>query len=200
MELIKRLTRFAQSAGTLGPMQGVGIPQAFLLGPLRKFRKSSTFKPTPASVKVYQAVISEKVALIDRLPSKYRPGVQEAVWKSVMKEYDAVGLARELHDRFGIAPERAKSIANAQCKMARAVMENAQRIELGVTEAVWRYDGERCTLSSHAALNGKKYPLARGADVDGKRVWPGSEPQCCCTSTEIIAPAGVGQSLAGDAA
>jgi hypothetical protein len=185
MELIKRLTRFAQTAGALEPGQGAAIRPAFLLGPLRRFRKSAPFKPTATAVKVYQAVIAEKVALIDRLPSKYRPGVQEAVWNAVMRGYDAVGLAHELHDHFGIAPERAKFIASTQCKMARAVMENAQRIELGIIEAVWRYDGERCSLASHATLNGKKYPLARGADSDGKRVWPSSEPQCCCTSTEI---------------
>jgi uncharacterized protein with gpF-like domain len=166
MELIKRLTKLAQSAGTLG-------------------RATAPAKPTATSMKVYQAVIAEKVALIDRLPSKYRADVQETVWNSVMKEYDAAGLARELHDRFGISLPRAKSIASTQCKMARAVMENAQRIELGVSEAVWLYDSERCTLPSHAALNGKQYPLARGANADGKRVWPGSEAQCWCTSTEI---------------
>jgi uncharacterized protein with gpF-like domain len=188
MELIKRLTRFAQSAGTLVSVQNVGTRHAFLLAPLRKFRMSSPFKPTAAAVKVYRAVISEKVALIDRLPSKYRKDAQEVVWKSVMKGYDIAGLARELHDRFGIVPGRAQLIASTQCKMARAVIENAQRIELGVTEAMWRHDGERCELPDHRAFNGKKYALARGADLDGKRVWPGSEPQCSCTSTEIIAP------------
>jgi hypothetical protein len=185
MELIKRLNKFAQSAGTLISQPSAGAQKAFVLAPLRKLGWSVPFKPTAASVKVYQAVIADKVALIDRLPSKYRKDVQEVVWNSVMKGYDVAGLARELQDRFGIIPERAQQVAGAQCKMARAVIENAQRIELGVTHLVWRHDGKRCEIQSHITLDGKRYPLARGANLDGKRAWPSSEPQCFCTSTEI---------------
>jgi hypothetical protein len=67
--------------------------------------------------------------------------------------------------------------------MARSVMENAHRIEQGLTQAVWHHDSARCGMQGHQALDGKPYVLARGVTSDGKRVWPGSEPQCFCTST-----------------
>jgi hypothetical protein len=185
MELIKRLNKFAQSAGTLITQQSTGAPNAFMLAPLRKLGWSAPFKPTAASVKVYQAVISEKVAMIERLPTKYRKEAQEVVWNFVMKGYDAAGLARELHDRFGIIADRAQQIATTQCKIARAVIENAQQIELGISEAIWCHDSSRCQVPSHRALDRKRYPLARGANSDGKRVWPSSEPQCFCSSTAI---------------
>ncbi len=139
-------------------------------------------------MKVYQAAIAYKVASIDRLPSKYRKDAQEVIWNSVMKGFDVAGLARELHDRFGIVRERAQLIASAQCRMARSVMENAHRIEQGLRQAVWQRDA-RCGIPSHQALDGKPYLLARGAEFDGKRVWPSGEPQCFCTSSLMDASA-----------
>jgi hypothetical protein len=188
MELGKRFSKFAQSAGTLISIPN-GAPPDFLLAPLRKLGLSAPFHPTPTAVKVYQAAITYKVALIDRLPSKYRKDAQEVIWNSVMKGFDVAGLARELHDRFGIVRERAQLIASAQCRMARSVMENANRIEQGLTEAVWHHDGARCGIPSHQALDGKPYLLARGATLDGKRVWPSGEPQCLCTSSTMDAAA-----------
>jgi uncharacterized protein with gpF-like domain len=183
MELIKRLTKFAQ--GTAITLPGMGRQNAFVLAPLRKLGWAVPFQPTAAAVKVYQAVIADKVALIDRLPSKYRKDAKQVVWDYVMKGYDVAGLARELNDRFGIVAQRAQLVASMQCKMARSVIENAQRIELGIVEAIWSHDSEKCTIPSHKAFDGKRYALARGAVFDGKRVWPSSEPECFCTSTAI---------------
>lgn len=185
MELKRRFSKFAQSAGTLISIP-TGAPPDFLLAPLRKLGLSAPFHPTPTAVKVYQAAISYKVALIDRLPSKYRKDVQEVVWNSVMKGFDVAGLARELHERFGIVRERAQLIASAQCRMARSVMENAQRIGQGVTQAVWHHDAKRCGIPNHQTLDGKPYELARGAELGGKRVWPSGEPLCCCTSSTDV--------------
>jgi hypothetical protein len=188
MELRKRFSKFAQSAGTLISIPNGATPD-FLLAPLRKLGLSAPFHPTPTAVKVYQAVIAHKVALIERLPSKYRKDAQEVIWNSVMRGYDVAGLARELHDQFGIVRERAQLIASAQCRMARSVMENALRIEQGLIQAVWHHDSVRCGMPSHRGLDGKPYVLARGAELDGKRLWPSSEPHCFCTSGAIDASA-----------
>jgi len=134
---------------------------------------------------VYQAVIAEKVALIDRLPAKYRREARELVWHSVMNGYDDVGLAHELHERFGLIPERARLLATIQCKMARSVIENARNIEIGVREAIWCCEQDRCPSPSHQGFNGQHYGLVSGAHLDGKRVWPGSEPDCLCASVSI---------------
>ena len=186
MELGKRFSKFAHSAGTLISIPTGATPD-FLLAPLRKLGLPAPFHPTPTAVKVYQAVIAYKVASIDRLPSKYRKDAQEVIWNSVMNGFDVAGLAHELHDRFGIVRERARLIASAQCRMARSVMENAHRIEQGLTQAVWHHDAARCRIPSHQALDGKPYLLARGAELDGRRVWPSGEPQCFCTSSPIDA-------------
>jgi hypothetical protein len=183
MEFIDRLTKLARSSRTLMARLQTDGRRAVLRASLRKLGLAPPFKPTPVAVKAYQLILAEKVALIDRLPPKYRKDVQQVVWDAVMKGYDAAGLAHELHERFGFVPERAQSIALIQCKMARAVMSNADGLQRGAKDAVWRHD-ERCALPDHKDCSGKRYRLARGANLDGKWVWPGSEPQCFCTSAE----------------
>lgn len=182
MELKKRLSHLVEAARTLVPTPDSG---SLMSAPLAKLGLSKPFSPAPAAVKVYAAVIADKVAAIDRLPSKYRKEAQEVIWNSVMKGYDAAGMARELHDRFGIVVERAQLIARSQCKMARVVIDNAERIGMGIKEAVWKYESAVCTIANHKAFSERRYSLVKGANLDGKRIWPGSEPLCHCSSTPI---------------
>jgi hypothetical protein len=184
MKLLKRLSKLAQAARIGLASQAVRGTPRLLWAALRKRGPAVHFNPTPASIKVYRAVIASKVALIDRLPSKYRQDAIDVVWNTVMKGYDEAALAKELHDRFGLTLERATRIAHSQCKMARSVIDNAGLIETGVKEAVWQYEGS-CALKGHEALAGRRYVLAGGALIDGKRVWPGSEPMCSCTIMRI---------------
>jgi hypothetical protein len=187
MELMKRLSQYARSAGAF--VSSVESSHPLVSGTLRKVGLSKPFKPTPAAIKAYGAVIAEKVALIDRLPAKYRQEARKLIWSYVMKRYDASGLARELSDRLGMAPDRAKLIARSQCNMARAVIENAERMDKGIREAVWHYE-TRCGIRDHRALIGRRYVLAQGASLDGKRLWPGSEPSCYCSSIDVKASGG----------
>lgn len=182
MELLKRLTDLTRSAGA------AAFPTAGATGDTvlrRLLKRPAEVNLTATSLKVYKAVIPAKIEMIDKLPAKYRQGAQESVWNAVTRGYDVLGLARELEDRFGLGPERAKLTAAAQCKMAQSVIENTQLIESGLTEAVWSYDAVRCTVPAHQALDGKRYALARGVDLDAKRVWPSSEPPCFCASVPI---------------
>jgi uncharacterized protein with gpF-like domain len=184
MELMKRLSQYARSAGAFVLSAETSHP--YVSATLRKVGLSKPFKPTPAAIKAYGAVIAQKVALIDRLPAKYRQEAHKLIWSYVMKGYDASGLARVLSDRLGMAPDRAKLIARSQCNMARAVMVNAERMELGIRESVWHYE-TRCGNRSHRGLNGRRYVLAQGASLDGKRLWPGGEPSCYCSCIDIKA-------------
>jgi uncharacterized protein with gpF-like domain len=182
MELMKRLSQYARSAGAF--VSSVESSHPLVSGTLRKVGLSKPFKPTQAALEAYGAVIAEKVALIDRLPSKYRQEAYELLWTHVTKGYDASGLARELSDRLGMAPDRAKLIARSQCNMARAVMENAERMKMGIQEGVWHHE-THCGIRNHSGLNGRRYVLAQGASLDGKRIWPASEPSCYCSRIDI---------------
>ena len=152
--------------------------------PLKGLRRAQRLQATASSVKVYKAVIEQKVASIERLPPKYRRDVQEIIWQSVLDGYDRDGLARQLTERFGLTPDRAAVVAEAQCRMARTVIDNARRIELGIKQAVWQHHGA-CKVASHRGLAGRRYALTRGIELNGQRLWPSGEPDCFCSSTDV---------------
>ena len=176
MDILSRLKQMAHSAASA---KTVG---AWL--PLRRLRKARPFKPSAVAVKAYKLVIAEKVAHIERMPSKYRSQVKEAIWACVMQGFDEAGLQTALHEKFGLSNQRAQQIAQSQCNMARAVMQNAVHLEQGVQEGIWQHQ-EACSCTGHKAYHGRRYRLARGASLDGKWVWPGSEPQCSCTGIPL---------------
>ena len=155
MELLKRLSQYGRSAGAF--VSSVESSHPLVSATLRKVGLSRPFKPTPAAVKAYGAVIAEKVGLIDRLPAKYRQEAYALIWSHVMKGYDASGLARELPDRLGIAQDRAKLIARSQCNMARAVIENTERMEMGIRECKSTRAGKR-TVSAILSLSTARHP------------------------------------------
>jgi uncharacterized protein with gpF-like domain len=176
MEILSRLKQIAHTAASAKAV-GTWLP-------LRRLRKARPFKPSAVAVQAYKLVIAEKVAYIDRMPAKYRAQIKEAIWTCVMKGYDEAGLQAALHEKFGLSKPRAQQIAQSQCNMARAVMQNAVHLEQGVKEGIWQHE-ERCTSSAHKAYHGRRYRLARGANFDGKWAWPGSEPQCSCTGIPL---------------
>jgi uncharacterized protein with gpF-like domain len=144
------------------------------------------FSTTAASVKAYRGVIADRVAMIEGIPLKHMKAVQKAVWQAVMRGGDMHSLSVVLQEH-GLSVRDAASVARYQCSMAKAIMDNTRRLELGITEAIWRHSGAgKNPRPSHMAFSGKRFNLATGAFLDGKWVWPGSEPDCLCTSKSVI--------------
>jgi hypothetical protein len=183
--MIKRLTKFAQSVGTRLATSKIR-QHAFPFVGLRR-PPAAPLQLSPIALKVYRAALPKKLALIEHLPSKYRPQAMGVVWNAVMAGYDEIGLKRELHERFGIGVDRATLIARSQCYMARSLIENASRIESGITEALWQYEERFCAIVRHKVLTGRRYQLARGMRFENKWIWPGSDPKCFCSSGAVDA-------------
>jgi SPP1 gp7 family putative phage head morphogenesis protein len=145
------------------------------------------FKPTRKSVESYRAVAAENVNLIKSIPQQYLADVQTQVWQSVAKGSDLHTLSQGLRKTYGVSTRRAALIARDQNNKAKAVIENTRRQELGITHAYWQHSrGGKVPRPEHVAFDGHIYELKKGAFLEGKRVWPGSEINCRCTSRSII--------------
>jgi SPP1 gp7 family putative phage head morphogenesis protein len=147
------------------------------------------FKPTKASVEAYQAVAAENIALIKSIPQQYLKDVQESVFQSVMRGGDLRSLAADIREKYGKSYKRAAFIARDQNAKAKAVIENVRRQQLDLDEAIWMHSSAgKVPRPTHVAMNGKRYKLADGMydSAIGKYVWPGTEPNCRCTSRSII--------------
>ncbi len=145
------------------------------------------FKPNPASVEAYHAVVAENVALIKSIPQQYLRDVQTSVWSSVMKGADMAELTKTIEQKYGISHRRAAFIARDQNNKAKAILENARRTELGIRFARWKHSGGgKEPRPEHVAFSGKIYEIAKGAYLEGEWVWPGMKPNCRCTSKSLI--------------
>ena len=145
------------------------------------------FKPTKAAKEAYQATLAQNVALCKNLPRQYVEGIQNAVWSSVMKGQNMGALSKELRHQYGMTLRRASLIARDQNRKATALIENVRRTEIGITHAVWLHShAVKTPRPSHKAFSGKIYELKKGAYLDGKWVWPGTEINCMCLSRAII--------------
>lgn len=162
-----------------------------MLATLKKAGLAVMFKPTAKSVAAFQAIVAENVGLIRSIPQKFLTDVQATVWQSVMAGSDLEVLAKSIHEKYGIAWRRAEFIALDQNNKAKAAMERARRLQLGIKRARW--------MHSHAGKEPRPTHVKAGKDrvtydIDkgwwdpavSKRIWPGTEPRCRCADAAEI--------------
>jgi SPP1 gp7 family putative phage head morphogenesis protein len=172
---------FAQSASQRS--------DAALRAILKKAGISVDFRMTAAQRDILKATVNENVSLIKSIPEQYLKDVEGAVMRSVQVGRDIGALSKELQQKFGVAKRRAEFISRDQNNKASSMLNRGRQIELGITEAEWRHShAGKNPRRSHVAMNGKRYSIADGwYDPDAKQiVWPGTLPNCRCTSKSII--------------
>ncbi len=148
---------------------------------------SVQFKMTAEVEDVFQAIVHEQVGLIKSIASQHLQEVQGLVMRSVQEGRNLKTLSDELMKRYGVTKRRAALIARDQNNKAIATITRTRQQLLGITEAIWIHShaGKHPRLS-HVAANGKKYNVAEGMLIDGKRIWPGTEINCRCVARSII--------------
>jgi hypothetical protein len=138
-------------------------------------------------VTAYNKAITRFVGEIESVTDERKGELHELLWASVMKGYDRAKFTNDLVECFGLGIRDAAAISRYQHSLARVVMENARRLEIGLTEAEWMHAGAPCDdAPHHETLNGKRYKIEAGVLVSGKQIWPGSEPGCKCSSKAIV--------------
>jgi uncharacterized protein with gpF-like domain len=147
------------------------------------------FKPSKASIEAYRSVVAENVSLIKSIPQRYLTNVESAVWNSVNKGGDMATLSRKLMTTYGSTAKRAALIARDQNNKAKAIIEKARRLELGIKTAIWQHShAGKEPRPSHVTMNGKEFDIEKGMwDKDeGEFIQPGELINCRCTSRARI--------------
>lgn len=116
--------------------------------------------------------------------------IYEAALRAVMKGGALNILFDALMTIDGMSRGRAEEITHNLNSKASVLIKNEKSLELGVTDAVWRYSGAPCGTpkqdASHRAADGKRYSIAKGMYIDGAWTHPGYEDGCMCISKPII--------------
>lgn len=184
---MKRLEVLAPQMAELFLNQSVKHTDKAFQGVLRQAGFTVSFKHTPATEKAFEASLGANVGLIRSIAQQYLSRVENTVWRSVNAGYDMGRLAKELKKDFAVSGRRAAFIARDQTNKAKAAIEKARRLELGITEAIWMHShAGKEPRKSHVAADGKRFNIAKGMYLDGKWVQPGEEINCRCTSRAVI--------------
>ena len=160
---------------------------AALEGILRKAGFSIEFKLTDEARDVLNATNFENVSLIRTIAQQHLAEVEGLVMRAASQGRDLKGLTEDLFKRYDITRNRAIFIARDQNNKATATITRVRQQGLGITEAIWRHSrGGKHPRESHVKFSGQKYEIAKGAYLDGKWVWPGTEINCRCVSRSVI--------------
>lgn len=148
------------------------------------------FQVTPAMRDVMDATIAENVALIKSIPEEFHSKVEGMVMRSVTEGRNLSTLTKQLQARYGITYRRAKFISLDQNNKATAMLRRAREREVGIEEGTWLHSGGgREPRPTHVANSGKRFSLKDGwpdPALKGKRIWPGTEPNCRCTWRAVV--------------
>ncbi len=157
---------------------------------LRDAGFSVKFSMTRTVNDVVRASIAENVQLIRNIPQQYLTQIQGAVMRSVSAGRDLQSLVKDLEGQHGITRRRAERIALDQNNKATAVIQDARRAEIGITEAEWLHSGggKHPRHSHKDIMSGKTYDVARGMwDPEVKEfIRPGQLVGCRCVSRSIM--------------
>jgi hypothetical protein len=150
------------------------------------------FKTTPAVRDALDALVGENVGLIKSIAAEHLSAVEGMVMRSVSQGRDLGTLTDELKDRYDLTKKRAALIARDQNNKATAVVTRVRQQEAGITKARWLHShAGKTPRPEHVAfaagkLGGPFYDVSKGAYLEGKWVWPGTEINCRCTSRPVI--------------
>jgi SPP1 gp7 family putative phage head morphogenesis protein len=161
---------------------------------LRKILKdagiSVEFQMTRAMRDILNATVAQNVSLIKSIGSEYHTEVEGLVMRSVTAGRDLGFLAKELQHRFGVTQRRAAFISLDQNNKATSALMAARQTSLGIEEGTWLHSGARKhPRPSHVRNNGKRFSIRDGwpdPALKGKRIWPGTEPNCRCTWKPVV--------------
>lgn len=156
-------------------------------GALKKAGFTVNLQLTDYTRQAMRGAVGMNVGLIKSIPNQYLSDVQKYVWEAVEGGFDLATLTDNLQHAYHIGRNRAKLIARDQANKVHAVMEQARRIELGISEAIWMHSAAaKEPRQSHVKANGKKFDIKKGMYLDGKWVLPGQDINCGCTSRALI--------------
>lgn len=154
---------------------------------LRDAGISVKFKLTREANDVLQATTGENVALIKSIAQQHLAEVEGLVLRSVAVGRDLGTLAKEIEDRYGKTKRRAALIARDQNNKATATITRVRQQAIGITHAIWMHSRAGAhPRPEHVAFSGQVYEVAKGAFLEGKWVWPGTEINCRCVCRPVI--------------
>lgn len=153
---------------------------------------SVKFKMTAAMRDAFNASLDENVGLIRSIPERYLQQVEGIVARNYATGRDLSSMVKELKSLYPKAANRAVLIARDQSNKANSVVENARRLQLGITEAIWMHSGGgKHPRPNHVKASGTVYDVRKGCPIKNEKgtleyIMPGQKINCRCVSRSVL--------------
>lgn len=153
---------------------------------------SVKFKMSAAMRDAFNASLDENVGLIKSIPERYLSQVEGIVSRNYATGRDLATMVGELKALYPRAQNRAILIARDQSNKANSVVENARRLQIGITEAVWLHSGGgKHPRPNHVKASGTTYDIRKGCPIKNEKgvveyIMPGQKINCRCVSRSVI--------------
>jgi hypothetical protein len=186
---VHRLNTTAAKLATNFAKKNKRATETSMMAALRDAGFTVKFRADKLTRNAVDAVIAENVGLIKSIPQRYLSDVQVEVFQNTMHGSDLATLTDSLVEKYGIAHRRAAFIAKDQNHKAKAAIERARRLDVGITTAKWKHShAGKDPRPTHVAMDGESYEIEKGMfdEAVNKMVWPGTEPHCRCTDEPKI--------------
>jgi uncharacterized protein with gpF-like domain len=150
------------------------------------------FRTTPAVRDALSATIGGNVGLIKSIATEHLADVEGIVMRSVAEGRDLATMAKEIEAKYKVTRKRAALVALDQNNKATAVITKVRQAEAGIVRARWVHSAAgkqprpEHVAFSQGRLGGPYYDVEKGAFLEGKWVWPGTEIRCRCVSRPVI--------------
>ncbi|HCR0506195.1 hypothetical protein ACS6I8_15155 [Enterobacter kobei] len=132
-------------------------------------RQMLSEKPSKSELKVIKACISEV---------KKRKGIYSDVVKCGADLHSSTAKIAEI---TGMSMPMSGVLSRVLWNLARNKIERVRLLGVGITHGVWVYESYLCKHQSHSRLNGKPFPLMKGARISlFKRIHAGQLVGCGC--------------------
>lgn len=153
---------------------------------------SVKFKMSRPMRDALNASLEENVGLIKSIPQRYLGQVEGIVTRSYATGRDLETMVKALHKLYPKAAGSAELIARDQSNKLNSVVENARRLEIGITQAKWMHSGGgKHPRKEHVKATGRIYNIREGCPIKNEKgeleyIQPGQKINCRCVSRSII--------------
>lgn len=161
---------------------------------LQRAGMSVKFKMNAAMRDAFNATLNENIGLIRSIPEQYLQQVEGIFTRSYSAGRDLGSMVKDLKTLYPKAARRVHFIALDQSNKANSTVENARRIQIGISEAEWMHSGGgKHPRPEHvkAGRERRRYNIREGCPIKNEKgvveyIQPGYKPGCRCVSRSVL--------------
>lgn len=99
---------------------------------------------------------------------------------------DLGAIADHFCHTFGLSRKLSGSLAGQFANRVTFQTDLDRQLRLGISVAIWRHANYGRSPCDHASLDGRRFSIGKGIRFRGRRIFPGEDGWCGCTSMSVI--------------